>query len=810
MQLIKMKFTLFVLICFAVNAKGQSPTLTSTIKGIVADSVTKKGLDFITVGLKTEEKILVRSVPTKSDGSFSFPAIKAGSYSLTIIAVGYKPKNVVVNAIVDQNLETIYISEQTTQLNTVVITADKPLITQEVDRIGYDVQADPESKTENVLDMLRKVPMVSIDADDNIQVKGSGNFKVLINGRTSSLVARDPKEVFKSMPASNIQKIEVIITPPAKYDSEGLAGIINIITNKKIDNGHNASVGMRYDFINGPSTNTSFTVKNRKVGFFANGSLNRLQPPSTSYRNFRTGFLPVPSQLIQLGTHQRGGTGGYLNGELSYEIDSLNLLTGSAGFNARGSNYVSSNMTMQQNRSGVIDRSYRLNNDGESRRTGFELDLNYQLGFKRSKEQMLTASYNFNFHGDDQLTLVSAHEKMNYDFSDYYQKNNAGTDEQTIQLDYTHPLKKVNIEGGMKAILRDNYSDYGFESFDRATGEFVINPNRTNNFNYNQNVYSFYNSYQLNLDKWSFKGGLRLERTVIDANFVSSSTRFNTSYNNFIPSVSVQRKLKKMSTLSLGYTQRIQRPGIYQLNPFVDQADPLFSRSGNINLRSALNNNFDLRYSLFKKGSINAGLNYSFANNNIEYVSNFGADTVTRLTFENIGKNKSLGINLNTNYPVTKEVSININSGISYIWREGSVNGKLYKNEGMQGNALISGRYKFEKDWHAGINAAYYSAWINLQNQSNSYYYTSVSLSKDFLKKQASLSVSVNNPFQKFRSWKNETNTPEFTLVSNYQFYYRSVNMSFNYRFGKLKDSIKKNKRGINNDDVSGGKSGGG
>ena len=128
----------------------------------------------------------------------------------------------------------------------------------------------------------------------------------------------------------------------------------------------------------------------------------------------------------------------------------------------------------------------------------------------------------------------------------------------------------------------------------------------------------------------------------------------------------------------------------------------------------------------------------------------------------------------------------------------------------MQGNALISGRYKFEKDWHAGINAAYYSAWINLQNQSNSYYYTSVSLSKDFLKKQASLSVSVNNPFQKFRSWKNETNTPEFTLVSNYQFYYRSVNMSFNYRFGKLKDSIKKNKRGINNDDVSGGKSGGG
>lgn len=807
-----MKLLLFILVCLSLSftLKGQNASPVHIIKGIVADSLTKEGLDYITASLKTDKNVAVKTALTKSDGSFSFTGIQPGNYSVTVIAIGYKPQIIAVDLIADKDLGTIYISAQTTRLNTVVITADQPLVSQEVDRIGYNVQADPESKTDNVLDMLRKVPMVSIDADDNIQVKGSGNFKVLINGRPSSLVARDPKEVFKSMPASNIQKIEVITTPPAKYDSEGLAGIINIITNKKIDNGYNGSVGARYDFINGPGTNASVTVKTKKFGFSTNGSVSLYKPPGSSFSNLRTGFLPVASQLNQFGMRRFEGTWGYGNAELSYEIDSLNLLTGSVGYNNSDGSNVSNNATTQYNDSGVLDQSYRLNNEGNFSWGGYEAGLNYQLGFKKHKEQLLTASYKFNANKEDQFSRISVNEKMNYDFNDYRQQNNSGTDEQTIQLDYAPPLKKLSIEGGLKAILRDNYSDYGVDNFDPASGEFVVNTNSTNTFNYNQNVFSFYNSYNLKQDDWSFKGGLRLERTVIDADFVSTSTKFGTDYNNFIPSVAIQRKLKKMSSVNLGYTQRIQRPGIWQLNPFVDQGDPKFRRSGNVNLKPVLNHNFDFTYSIFKKGSINTGLSYSFANNTIQYVSSLGADNITRTTYENIGKNKSLGLNLNTSYPVNKKLSMNVNTRISYTRIEGMVNSKFYENEGIQGNAYLSGSYKFDKDWRAGINAGYYSAWITLQGQSNPYYYTSASLSKDFLKKKASLSASVSNPFQKFRSWKNETSTPEFTQVSDYQNYYRRFNMSFNYRFGKLKESIKKNKRGINNDDVSGGKSGGG
>ena len=199
--------------------------------------------------------------------------------------------------------------------------------------------------------------MVSIDADDNIQVKGSGNFKVLINGRPSSLVARDPKEVFKSMPASNIQKIEVITTPPAKYDSEGLAGIINIITNKKIDNGYNGFVGSRYDFINGPGGNASFTMKTKKFGFSINGSINTHQPPGTSFSHVRNGFVPFISQLNQSGKQRWTGNWGYINAELSYEIDTLNLLTASMGYNNSDGSYSSSNFTSQYDQNAVLDQS---------------------------------------------------------------------------------------------------------------------------------------------------------------------------------------------------------------------------------------------------------------------------------------------------------------------------------------------------------------------------------------------------------------------------------------------------------------------
>ncbi|WP_423148896.1 outer membrane beta-barrel protein [Rubrolithibacter danxiaensis] len=796
---------------FSVTLNAQNVDF--SIKGTVVDSLTKRPLDYITVSLKNEAGQAVKTALTKDDGSFSFSKLSKGKYSLTVIAVGYKAK--IVNASLTEaknavDLGSVLISSQNKQLNEVVVTADRPLIKQEVDRIAYDVQADPESKVQNALDMMRKVPMITVDAEDNIKLKGNGNYKILINGRPSSMMARDPKEVLKSLPANTISKIEVITNPPAKYDAEGLAGIINIITNKKIDNGYNASLGTRYNSIWGPGVNTNVTIKGGKIGFSGYGGSSWQQAPARTFTNSRIGIIPS-SFLMQNGSNKNTGNYSYAGGELSYEIDTLNLITGSFGLNRWNGDQSNSQISaLYDQEGGSLEQSYQLNNSGDMGWNGFDLGLNYQLGFKRSKDQLLTGSYKYSDSKDQQFSELLTSQQFEYTGKDYQQENKSGSREQTFQLDYVHPVKKIiDIEGGLKAILRNNFSDFEYRN-KNASGDYIKDENASNQFDHRQDVYSFYNSYNLKLKNWGLRAGLRLERTTIDANFATTNSGLEKSYNNFIPSISVQRKFKNMSSLNLGYTQRIQRPGIWQLNPFIDRSNPRFINQGNKDLDAVLNHTFDLGFSTFKKGSINLGLNYSFANNTIEYISELNpVDTVTYTTYKNIGKNKRAGINGGLNINLTKKLSMNLNGDVSYVWLEGFLNSKMYKNDGLQGNAYTYFGYSFDKNWRVSVNAGYYSGWLTLQGTSNPYIYSSASISKEFFDKKASLSMSVSNPFQKYREYKNDQVTPDFIQRSRYQNFYRSFNFGFNYRFGKLQQGIKKNKRGINNDDVQGKSSGG-
>ena len=802
-----MKFFLPIFICFALSVKGQTPVINlHEIKGIVADSTTKKGLDYITVSLKTDKNISVKSALTKSNGSFSFGDIKPGQYSVTIIAIGYKTKNIAVDLSDNTDIGTIYITSQTTQLSAVVVTADRPLIKQDIDKISYDLQADPESKINSVLEMMRKVPLLSLDAEDNIQLKGSGNYKILINGKPSGMVDKNPKDILRSMPASSIQNIEVITNPPSKYDSEGLVGIINIVTNKKVDNGYNGSINVNQRFpVGGPGLGGSFTFKQGKFGASGYGGSNLYSSPATSNYNNRITTGSNPTTLTQLGSRDFDSNNAYLGTELSFEIDSLNLVSGQFGFNNGSYNGSSVAISLLNGSKGLI-QGYDLLNESRSSRDGMDAALNYQLGFKSNKNRLLTFSYRFYTYGDQQKNNLVASNRVNYSIPDYQQINDGYSSEQTIQVDYIHPLKKFTIEGGLKGILRNNESDFQYSSMNAATGEFDPDPARTNKFSNGQNIWGIYNSYQYNLKDWGFKAGLRLEETIVNANFISTSSQIGQNYFSLIPSVSVNRKFKNMSSLSLGYTQRIQRPGIWSLNPFVDRSNPNFESSGNPNLRPVLANNFQINYSRFKKGSVNLGLNYSFSNNTMQRISIFDPSTnITRSTYENIGKDKSIGSNFNINYPITKKWNFNLSGNLNYVFIEGMINGTMAKNDGMRGYLYGSTGYRFDNGFRINTNFSYSTPYIMLQGKGSAYSYYGLSLNKDIIKEKLSFSASTNNPFNKYRDFINETVGGNFTQLNSSQSYFRSFGVSLNYRFGKLKESIKKNKRGINNDDVSSG-----
>lgn len=801
-------------VCF-YNVKAQVSPETSSIKGIVIDSASNKGQDYITAALK-KDNATIKTALSKSDGSFQIDKVAPGNYTLVIVAMGFNPRSipVVVKDVKTYDLGKIKISGTAKNLAEVNVTAARPIIKQDIDRITYDIQADPESKVNTVLDMMRKIPLLSVDAEDNIQLKGSGSYKILINGKPSSLVARNPSDVFKSMPAANIEKIEVITTPPAKYDSEGLAGIINIITKKNIDAGYNGNLNIRHSFpAGGPGGSGSLTVKQGKLGISGFGMLNQFENPGTMFRSERTTtgnpLLGIPSTALnQNGTNGNDGNSGYMSVELSYEIDTLNLLSGDLSFN-RYTYDGTSNLTSALMQANNPYQSYRSVSNSGNLGDGYDFSVNYQKGFKSNKNRLLTLSYRSSTYGGNTESAYNIFDRINYDaqtFPNYNQFNDEEQKEQTIQADYVHPVGKWNIEGGLKAILRDNNSMFEYQG-QNASGDYVVDSTRTNNFNNNQNVYGIYNSYQYNLSNWGFKAGLRVELTTIDADFISQSSNLDESFFNIIPSVSVNRKFKNMSSLNFGYTQRIERPGIWQLNPFV-QRQPNFESSGNPDLEPVLNNSFELNYSKFKKGSINIGLNYSFANNTIQRVSSYIPETeITRSTFVNTGKDRKLGTNFNINYPILPTLNLSLGGNMNYIWLEGFVNDETVSNDGLTGYMYGYLNYRLKSGWRLGGNFSYSSAWITLQGSSRSRWNTALSLGKDIIKDKLTFSGSVSNPFQKFQPFENEVEGPNFSQRTYSENYYRRFNMSLNWRFGKLKESIKKNKRGISNDDV---KSGGG
>ena len=224
-------------------AQTQPPAQMLTVKGITIDSATNKPLGYVTVTLQDTAKKSVKAGLSKDDGTFELKAAAGKMYQLAVVSVGYNAKIVKLKGAGPEfNVGNIALSASSKQLSEVSITAARPIMKQDVDRISYDVQADPESKALDALDMMRKVPLLAVDANDNITLKGSGNYKILINGKESAMMAKDPSDVLKAMPADNIEKIEVITTPPAKYDAEGSAGIINIITKQKNVSGFTGSI----------------------------------------------------------------------------------------------------------------------------------------------------------------------------------------------------------------------------------------------------------------------------------------------------------------------------------------------------------------------------------------------------------------------------------------------------------------------------------------------------------------------------------------------------------------------------------------
>ncbi|ARS34242.1 outer membrane beta-barrel family protein [Pontibacter actiniarum] len=809
-----MKQTILLALCLLLSSfsRAQSPA-TGTIKGVVVDSLSQKPLSYVTVVVsKPEKDEPVKSTFTQDNGSFTVSGLPLGKYKLILTYVGYKPFSMELPTLEAgkdvADLGNIAIASSAKQLQEVEVTAEKMLITQDIDKISYNVELDPESKTLTALDMLRKVPMLSLDSEENIKLNGSSSYKVLVNGKASTLFARNPKDVFRSMPANTIKRIEVITDPPAKYDAEGIGGIINVITHNEPNNGYNGSIYLSQSTPNSRYGSANVTAKMGKFGISAYGGISQYTSPSynSSFErlNKETGAL-----LLQDGGGKEENFFKYVDGEMSYEIDTLNLL--SAKFSLNSSDWEATALQTVEELDRVGNRTSAVNRNNAN--TGgwgnYELGLDYQHTFKRNKNQLLTLSYKIGDETSDNKSNLSFTDVFNYRGpADTRTLNNGSSVEQTLQADYVHPFKKHTLEVGAKTILRDNASDYYYRNYNPETDSFVEVPSLTNEFDYSQDIYAGYTSFSLRYDKWGLRAGARLEQTVVDADFKSSEAAAKQDYLNLIPSVSLTRTLKNMASLKLSYTQRIERPSLWYLNPYVDRTNEKSISYGNPKLDPATSHVFSLSHSLFKgSNSLNSTLTHAFTNSAIQSYTLFNpADSVSTTTYGNIGKNATTTLSLSGNSTLFKKLSLNLNGTLSYSQLSGNIGGEDLENSGISGYMYSNASYRFEKNWRAGVNIGYYAPRVLLQGESSGRVWHGLSLSKSFLKdEKASLSISVQNPLNKYISNYNELNGPDFYQRSEYRNMTRRVSIGFNYKFGKLKEDIKRTKRGIKNDDLKGG-----
>lgn len=818
-----MKNCLFILLCFmlsAFSAVAQTGAKGNfVIKGQVVDSLTNETVPYATLS------IALQNNPQKSllllacdiDGNFEASLKSAGKYILSMQSIGKKPtqKKFTLSAGKNTlNLGKLYMIDDNQRLDEVTVVAQKPLVKVEIDKLTYSLQDDPESQTNNTLDMLRKVPMITVDGNDEIQLQGSTNFKIYVNGKPSNMLSNNPSDVLKSMPASSVKDIEVITDPGAKYDAEGVGGIINIITTKNLFQGYTGTVRASASTLGRFGGGAYVSAKYGKFGITANYNYNYNNSPWNESYSIREDYgtdSRAGSVLNQSGRSKNQGPFqfGYLEG--SYEIDSLNLITVGANL-FRGDNTSKTEYAVEmlgRNGSELLP-SYSYNRNSRSNSVFGSTDINVDYQHSTHKKgELLTLSYRFNQSPNNSESYTELLDVVDYPLmSDYPQWtiNDAATNEHTFQFDYTTPTwKNHTLEAGVKYIYRGSDSETDRRYYRDSIQDWESVYDANSDFRHNQHIYSAYLGYAMKFGKLGTKFGVRGEGTSLNVKYAyDPSMNFKTNYFDVVPNLTLSYQITQAQQVRVGYNMRIRRPGIRYLNPYINDTDPLNISYGNPNLDSEKSHNIRLNYSIFtQKFNMNFSGNYRFVNNSIEQYTWVNDQGISETTYGNIGRTRSVGAFLYASYSPIAMLRIFTNAGMNYEKLQ-STEGNL-ANDGFSGRVFAGAQLTLPKDFRIDLNGGYFSPRINLQGKSSAMYFTGISLNKSFFDKKLTVSLSCNNPFWKTIKMESNTADDTFNMKTVSYNHARDFRLSVSYRFGSLKDVIKKVKRGISNDDSMGG-----
>ena len=796
--------TFFVMTLMSLSSVAMAQT---TVKGMLMDETLRESEPFATVRVfkagKTEKPVAM--FLTDENGQFSQEVKGKGKFDIVFSSIGKEDLKMTITLGQENplNLDTLYIKESATMLKGVEIVAQKPLVKMEVDKMSYNVAEDEDSKSNTVLDMLRKVPMVTVDGQDNITVNGSSSFKVYVDGMPNVMFSSNPSMVFKSMPATAVKSIEVLTNPGAKYDAEGAAGVLNIVMNKQNPqaaqslNGYNgtlrASAGNKQlgasAFVNGQQGKVSYSVN-------VMTSYNKPGNTTTEMEQIQEGEAGTSQLMTSENNVKTPFTMGSLS--LGYQIDPMSALNLTAQVNSMSMKSNGTSLTTMGGSSYGTGFSYGSTTDMKNSRTSFNGSIDYQRFFNQDHTQSLALTYQLSYNPATTEMTNSFGTTSDYiDLTDRYSENKDKTTSHIFQLDYTMPLGTgQTLSLGGKFQLHDATSDSKYYL------KGIYDPTSSSDYEYKNSILAGYGEYAGNFNKLGVKAGLRYEYTWQNVEYhLGNGEDFKKDYGSLVPTASLQYNLGTGSNLGLTYNMRISRPGISYLNPYVDRTNPISLSYGNPELDVEKNHNLSLVYNMFtSKLMVNLNLHHNFVDNAISQYSFYDSDNLLNTTYGNVVQRHQTGLSGYVNYLLTKDTRIFFNGGLNYTDLRSDA--LQQSNSGWTFNAMLGLQQTLPWDLKLSAFAITSTKNYTLQGWSGGFNLLTANLSKSLLNDKLTIGVQGILGLNKGGKLniESETRGKDFTSHTNIQVPIYGITLTLSYTFGNTKIRAKQHTTRVEND----------
>lgn len=752
------------------------------ITGTVLEDGSNQPVEFATVMLadkNTQQPIT--GATTAADGSFSIQAENAAVY-LEISFIGFAKRTIrefnVVNGEVD--LGQIVLSNDSQMLDEVTVRAEKSQTEFKLDKRVFNVGKDLSSTGASALEVLNNVPSVNVNIEGEISLRGSQGVQILINGKPS-VMASEGGNALGTITADMIDQIEVITNPSAKYDAEGTSGIINIVIKKEERKGLNGSLSLNTGIPHNHSFGLSLNRRTEKFNLFTQLGAGYRELPNDSENINRD--LTSNTSVFSTGEEYRNETFYNVILGTDYHINDRNVLTLSGFFAYEVEDQPSNTNFQYFDASESLVSEWERTENTKALNPKWQYELQYKREFADNKDHTLLFSALGNFFGKDQDSEFFDNTISGVDAdANQITRTDFQEAENTFKLDYTKPFsKKFTLETGAQYVINDVSNDYEVNNL--IDGDWVNDPRQTNIFEYDQKVLGVYSTGAYEGDKWGVKIGLRLENTDLNTLLTNTNEANDQNYTNLFPSAHTSYKLTDNFSLQAGYSRRIFRPRLWDLNPFFNIRNNFSIRTGNPDLQPEFTDSYELSsIYILGKTSFNFTVYYRYTTDVVERISTF-EDNVNITKPINIGTNGATGLEVNGKYTPNNWLSFTGDINYNYFSRQGDLEGTSFDFNADQWTGKITSKLKLPADIDFEVTGHYQSSVQNVQSVTSDNVFADLGLRKKILGGKGVLNVSVRDLFAS-RIMESITDQTNFYLYSFRQ-RGRFITLGFSYGFGK-------------------------